>query len=130
MPAPRDCDLIIRNGCVVTLDGERRVFPSGAIAISGNAIAAVGPEAAVLAGWRAPRVIDAQGAFVHPGYVDAHLHVNAHTCRGFFRGDASKGGGRGSSRESCSTGSTGSCASTNCSSRSTRRRRAARRSAG
>ena len=36
-----------------------------------------------------------KGAIVHPGYVDAHLHVNAQTCRGFFRGDASKGGGKG-----------------------------------
>src|SRR5262245_17063535 len=95
MPAPRDCDLIIRNGCVVTLDPRRTVLPSGAIAVAGHSIAAVGPEAAILAAWRAPRVIDAQGAFVHPGYVDAHLHVNAQTCRGFFRGDSSKGGGAG-----------------------------------
>ncbi|MBL8672376.1 MAG: amidohydrolase family protein, partial [Alphaproteobacteria bacterium] len=42
--------------------------------------------------WRAAREIDARGAILHPGFVDAHLHVNAHTCRGFFRGDASRGG--------------------------------------
>ena len=45
--------------------------------------------------WRAPRVLDAGGAIVHPGFIDAHLHINAHTCRGFFQGDSSRGGGTG-----------------------------------
>src|SRR4029077_18356973 len=36
---PETCDILIRNGYVLTLDRERRVFPSGAVAISGNAIA-------------------------------------------------------------------------------------------
>jgi len=45
--------------------------------------------------WQSRNVIDAKGAIVHPGYIDAHLHVNAQTCRGFFRGDASKGGAVG-----------------------------------
>ena len=35
---PETCDILIRNGYVLTLDRERRVFPSGAVAISGNAI--------------------------------------------------------------------------------------------
>ena len=29
------------------------------------------------------------------GFIDAHLHINAHTCRGFFQGDSSQGGGAG-----------------------------------
>ena len=95
MAAPAPCDLIVRNACVVTMDTRRTVLSAGAIAISGHTIAAVGPESAVLAAWRAPRIIDAGGAIVHPGYVDAHLHVNAQTCRGFFRGDTAKGGGTG-----------------------------------
>jgi hypothetical protein len=41
--------------------------------------------------WRASEVIDAERCGRPPGYVDAHLHANAQTCRGFFRGDASKG---------------------------------------
>lgn len=32
---------------------------------------------------------------MYPGFIDAHLHINAQTCRGFFRGDTSKGGGTG-----------------------------------
>ena len=95
MAAPESCDILIRNACVVTMDPRRTVFPTGAVAVRGNAITAVGPEATILASWRAPQTIDAGGAFVHPGYVDAHLHVNAQTCRGFFRGDTAKGGGTG-----------------------------------
>ena len=30
------CDILIRNGYVLTLDSERRVFPSGAVAIQGK----------------------------------------------------------------------------------------------
>jgi 5-methylthioadenosine/S-adenosylhomocysteine deaminase len=92
---PERCDLILRGGQVLTLDARRTVYPAGAVAVRGHTIAAVGPEAEVLRGWRAPRVLDAGGGIVHPGFVDAHLHINAHTCRGFFRGDSSKGGGSG-----------------------------------
>ena len=45
--------------------------------------------------WHAPRVLDAGGGIVHPGFIDAHLHINAQTCRGFFQGDSSRGGGTG-----------------------------------
>ncbi len=95
--ASETCDLIIRNAYVLTMDARRTVHPSGAIAIRGHSIAAVGPEASIVQAWRSARVLDAQGAIVHPGFIDAHLHVNAQTCRGFFRGDASKSGRQGPS---------------------------------
>jgi cytosine/adenosine deaminase-related metal-dependent hydrolase len=92
---PEGCDLIVRGAQILTLDARRTVYPAGAIAVRGHTIAAVGPEAQVLRGWRAPRVLDAGGGIAHPGFIDAHLHINAQTCRGFFRGDSSKGGGSG-----------------------------------
>ena len=88
---PKYCDIIIRNACVLALDQHRSVYPEGAVAVSGHSLAAVGPEDEVLRLWRARRVIDAQGGIVHPGFIDAHLHVNAQTCRGYFPGDASRG---------------------------------------
>jgi len=94
---PQSCDLLIRDGCILTMNAQRAIYPSGAIAMRGHSIAAVGPETQILRDWRAPRILDANGAVVHPGFIDAHLHVNAQTCRGFFRGDASKGGGAGPS---------------------------------
>ena len=87
--ALQDCDLIIRNGVVLTMNAARVVHASGAIAVCGHTIAAVGSEADVLRGWRSARIVDARGAMVHPGYIEAHLHVNAQTSRGFFRGDTS-----------------------------------------
>jgi 5-methylthioadenosine/S-adenosylhomocysteine deaminase len=92
---PELCDLIVRGAHVLTMDARRSVHPLGAVAIRGHSIAAVGPEAEVLQRWRAGRVLDAGGGVVHPGFVDSHLHINAHTCRGFFLGDTSKVGGRG-----------------------------------
>jgi 5-methylthioadenosine/S-adenosylhomocysteine deaminase len=92
---PEPCDLILRHAQVLTMDARRTVYGSGAVAVRGHTIAAVGPEAEVLARWRAPRVLDAGGGILHPGFVDAHLHINAQTCRGFFRGDSAKGGGAG-----------------------------------
>ena len=95
MTAPRNCDLIIKNGCLLTMDERRAIIPRGAVAVAGHTIAAAGPEKDILRDWQPKNVVDAKGAIVHPGYVDAHLHVNAQTCRGFFRGDASKGGAVG-----------------------------------
>jgi cytosine/adenosine deaminase-related metal-dependent hydrolase len=95
MPAPRQCDLIIKNGCLLTMDERRTIIPRGAIAVTGQSISAASTEKDILRDWESKNVIDAKGAIVHPGYVDAHLHVNAQTCRGFFRGDASKGGAGG-----------------------------------
>jgi cytosine/adenosine deaminase-related metal-dependent hydrolase len=96
MSAPQTCDLIIKNGCVLTMDARRSIIDRGAIAVKGHTILAVGSEKGILRDWKAENeTIDARGAIVHPGYIDAHLHVNAQTCRGFFRGDASKSGAGG-----------------------------------
>ncbi|MBV8790700.1 MAG: amidohydrolase family protein [Pseudolabrys sp.] len=95
MSAPQPCDLIIKNSCVLTMDARRSIIDRGAIAVKGHTIAAVGSEKGIIENWSPKDTIDAKGAIVHPGYIDAHLHVNAQTCRGFFRGDASKGGSSG-----------------------------------
>jgi len=76
------CDLLIRNARIITLDAQRTVHPAGALAIAGDRIAAVGPEAEILPVFRASRVLDAQGATVHPGYIEAHCHMGQHTARG------------------------------------------------
>jgi cytosine/adenosine deaminase-related metal-dependent hydrolase len=77
------------------MDCARSIILDGAVAVRGNTIVAVGSKAEVSHDWHASRVIDAGGGIVHPGFIDAHLHVNAQTCRGFFRGNASKAAGNG-----------------------------------
>ncbi len=74
--AQTSADLALLNGRVYTLDANR---PSGeALAIAGDLIVAVGTTAEVrkLVGPRT-RTIDLRGAFVAPGFNDAHVHVDA-----------------------------------------------------
>ncbi len=67
-------DRIIKNGYVVTMDSGRTVISDGAIAITGRDIVAVGPTSEVLSTFTAAETIDAGGALVLPGLVDAHRH--------------------------------------------------------
>ena len=82
------CDLLIRNAYVITVDARRRVFSPGAVAVRGNTLVAVGPERDVVGKMRAARTIDAEGAVLHPGFIDAHNHVVGAGCRGVFANDA------------------------------------------
>lgn len=79
----RECDLMVVNGCVLSMDGKRTVYPAGAVAVAGRVIVAVGPEREVAAAFRGKRVIDAAGGIVHPGFFDCHVHL-MHTARGAF----------------------------------------------
>jgi predicted amidohydrolase YtcJ len=68
--------LVLVNGRVFTLDASRP-WAEG-LAIAGDRIAAVGTTAEMrkLAG-PTTRIIDLEGAFVSPGFNDAHVHVDA-----------------------------------------------------
>ncbi|MBX7190692.1 MAG: dihydropyrimidinase [Sandaracinaceae bacterium] len=61
-------NIVIKGGTVVTADGESRAD----ILVVGEHIAAVGPGLEVPAG---ARVIDASGAYVMPGGIDPHTHM-------------------------------------------------------
>jgi len=76
MPAePEDIDLLVVNGHVVTMDGDRRIVDGGAVAVHDGAIRAVGGTATLRQRFRARREIDAGGGLVTPGFVNAHQHV-------------------------------------------------------
>ncbi len=60
--------ILIRGGTLVTADGESR----GDLLVVGETIAAVGPKLDAPAG---ARVIDAGGAYVMPGGIDPHTHM-------------------------------------------------------
>ena len=49
---PENCDLLIVNGHVLTMDSKRTVFADGAVAIKGSRIVAVGPVAAIEKAWK------------------------------------------------------------------------------
>jgi cytosine/adenosine deaminase-related metal-dependent hydrolase len=85
------CDTLVRNGYVISMDAERRIFAPGAVAITGSRITAVGPERELLQHYRGRRTFDAGGAVVHPGFIDAHNHIVHGTCRGIFADTAQSG---------------------------------------
>ena len=76
-------DLVLRNGNVITID--KRSSVAQAIAIAGDRIVAVGPDAA-MAAHTAPttRVIDLQGRSVIPGMIDGHAHMDREALRTVF----------------------------------------------
>jgi 5-methylthioadenosine/S-adenosylhomocysteine deaminase len=72
---PRDVDLVIANGIVVTMDGERRIFTPGSVAISGTSIVGVGAADRIGREFRGKETIDAIGDVVMPGLINTHTHA-------------------------------------------------------
>lgn len=66
----RPADLVIENGQIVNVySGE--IYPGG-VAISGDTIIAVGDVAYTVGA--DTQVLDAQGAYLTPGFIDGHIH--------------------------------------------------------
>src|SRR5438105_5612718 len=66
------CDLVLRNGRIVNVfSGE--IEPAD-VAIVGDRIAGVG------AGYHGNEEIDLDGAYVAPGLIDAHVHIESSLC--------------------------------------------------
>jgi predicted amidohydrolase YtcJ len=74
-PVDRPADLVLKNGKIITVDKGFTI--AQAIAIAGERIMAVGPDAE-MAAHTAPttRVIDLKGRAVIPGLVDGHAHMD------------------------------------------------------
>jgi len=75
-------ELMIRHAHVLTMDDGDSIFEHGAIAIDKGRIIAVGDDADIAARFESKRSIDAQGAPVHPGFIECHLHASFQLFRG------------------------------------------------
>jgi 5-methylthioadenosine/S-adenosylhomocysteine deaminase len=73
--APRNVDLIVTGGTIVTVDAAGRVIENGAVAIDGADIAAVDTAAAIDKQFRGRETIDASGQIVLPGLINTHTHA-------------------------------------------------------
>jgi predicted amidohydrolase YtcJ len=76
-------DLILINGKIITVDPAFTI--AQAVAIAGDRILAVGPDAAMAAmAGPATRVIDLKGKAVIPGITDGHAHMDREALRNVF----------------------------------------------
>lgn len=65
-------DLILTNGTIYTVDNS--FSKAEAIAIRGQRIIAVGSSREIARDYSAGEIRDLKGAFVYPGWIDAHCH--------------------------------------------------------
>ncbi|MCC6146140.1 MAG: amidohydrolase [Anaerolineaceae bacterium] len=75
-------DYIFTNAIVLTMDPRLTQYNPGAVAISGNKIAAVGPQEEILLNHSGGEVIDCQGKVLMPGLINGHTHVPMNLLRG------------------------------------------------
>lgn len=68
-----DADILLRNGCVITM--ETSIPQATAVAIKGDRIAWVGNEAGAEKISKNAQMIDLEGACVYPGFIDSHAHI-------------------------------------------------------
>ncbi|MCK1713469.1 amidohydrolase family protein [Bradyrhizobium sp. 143] len=81
---PRSCDLLVRGGLLLTLDGTDRIIADGAIAIENGRIADVGDGDEVAMRWSPARTIGARERLVMPGLVNVHNHTPLMITRGMI----------------------------------------------
>ena len=75
-------NLLITDATVVTCDATRRVIPRGAVAVTADRIAAIGPSDALLRDYPDHERVDGRGLAVLPGLVNAHTHTVLTALRG------------------------------------------------
>lgn len=80
--AKEPVDLLVHGGTIVTMDAELRVIAEGAIAVQEGKITAVGTSADLAARFEAKRSLDAHGAIIMPGLINAHGHAAMSLFRG------------------------------------------------
>jgi len=78
----KSAQLLLTNALVLSMDEELHQYEPGAVAISGESIVAIGPEAEIRKAYNAKEIIDCQGKVLMPGLVNAHTHVPMTLLRG------------------------------------------------
>ena len=66
---------VIANATIVTGDSTRNVLHGGAMAITGDVVAAGGATADLLASHPGAVVVDGRGKAVLPGLINCHAHL-------------------------------------------------------
>lgn len=75
-------DLILTNALLITMDEDLAIFDSGALALQGDSIVAVGPESEIRGSYSSGQWMDCGGKVLMPGLINAHTHVPMTLLRG------------------------------------------------
>lgn len=78
----QNVDTLFINAIVLTMDGKLNQYDPGAVAVKGDSIVAVGPEAEIKKEYSANEIMDCKGKVLMPGLVNAHTHVPMTLLRG------------------------------------------------
>ncbi|MGE5071977.1 MAG: amidohydrolase family protein [Anaerolineae bacterium] len=78
----QNVDVLLFNAHILTMDEELHQFVPGAIAIHGDSIVAVGPDAEIRREYQGTESIDCGGKILMPGLINAHTHVPMTLLRG------------------------------------------------
>lgn len=78
----KECNTILKNALILTMDKSYTQYQQGAVAINDGAIVAIGPEDAILKSWNGKDIIDCQGKVLMPGLINTHTHVPMTLLRG------------------------------------------------
>jgi len=78
----QSADILLTNAIVLTMDNNFTQYEPGALAISGDHIMAVGPDAKLRKEIAAQEMIDCHGKVLMPGLVNAHTHMAMTLLRG------------------------------------------------
>jgi 5-methylthioadenosine/S-adenosylhomocysteine deaminase len=70
-PKDRKRPILIKGGCVLTLDAAVGDFPQADVLVRGSVIAEIAPDIAHVDA----EILDARGMIVMPGFVDSHRHL-------------------------------------------------------
>jgi 5-methylthioadenosine/S-adenosylhomocysteine deaminase len=72
---PVTVDTLVAGGWLLTMNPQREMYRSGAVAIDGGVIVEVGQRADLLTRYTPRRLIDAPDGVIAPGLVNGHRHL-------------------------------------------------------
>jgi 5-methylthioadenosine/S-adenosylhomocysteine deaminase len=74
-PGSERADWIIRAKYLITMDGQHRMIPGGAVAMRGARIVGVGTQQEITKRFQAQHVLNRPDALITPGLIDTHTHA-------------------------------------------------------
>ena len=72
---PVAVDTVVAGGWLLTMNPQREIYRSGAVAINSGVIVEVGQRADLLTRYTPRRLIDAPDGVITPGLVNGHRHL-------------------------------------------------------